>query len=186
MKMIALIWIIMMSLAVTQNVDACVGRILTIGISNSVNEQLLAEIVSQLVSERTGSNVKIVHFNSPQEMYSAVKKGEVSLVIENLDRGSLMVARAQEKPSRAIFDAVKKEYRKNYNLIWFEPFGESQFYAPVVAIDVLEILPALPKLVGKLAGVLTEDTYAKLLKTAKNNGKAREVAKDFLKSRCLI
>lgn len=186
MKKIVLLCCAVMTFAIHQEVDACVGRILTIGISKSPNELILAEIVSQLVSERTGSNVKIVRFNSQKDMYSAVKKGEVSLVIENLDRASEALARIHEKPSRTLYDVVKKDYRKNYNLVWFEPFGESQFYSPVVAIDVLEILPALPKLVGKLAGILNEDTYLKLLKSAKSEVGARDAAKNFLKSRRLI
>jgi len=186
MKKILLLALILITLAIQQDVEACVGRILTIGISHSLNERLLAEIVSQLLSERTGTNVKIAQFSSSRDMYAAVKKGEVSLVIENLERGSLMVTKAGEKPSRTLYDAVKNEYRKSYNLVWLEPFGESQYYAPVVALDVLETLPALPKLVGKLAGVLDEGTYTRLLKSVKSDDKARQVAKDFLKSRRLI
>lgn len=186
MRTILLLGFILITLAISQGSDACVGRILTIGISNSVSEQLLAEIVSQLVSERTGTNVRIVRFGNARDMYSAVKRGEVSLVIENLDRGSQQLARNREKPSRELYDVIKKEYRKNYNLVWFEPFGESRFYAPVVALEVLETLPALPKLVGKLAGILNDETYAGLLKSVKSDDRARQVAKDFLKSRRLI
>lgn len=186
MKKILFLCCALITLAIYQNVHACVGRILTIGIYTSANEQLLAEIVSQLVSERTGSNVKIVQFSNSRDMYSAVKKGDVSLVIENPERGSQLLAMVKEKPSRALYETVKKEYRKNYNLVWFEPFGESQFYAPVVAFDVLEVLPALPKLVGKLAGILNEETYARLLKSVKPDNKPRDVARKFLKSRRLI
>lgn len=176
----------LLTFAFGQDSNACVGRILTIGISNAANEQLLAELVSQLVSERTGSNVKIVRFNSSQEMYSAVKKGEVSVVIENLERGSQMISRAKEKPSRALYENVKKDFRKTFNMVWFEPFGENQYYAPVIAIEVLEILPALPKLVGKLGGALDEVVYSRLLRSVKSGEVPSAVAKDFLKSRRLI
>ena len=186
MKKYLLFCLVLLVLAMHQDLYACVGRILIIGISPSTNEQLLAEMVSQLLSERTGTNVKIVQFSSSRDMYSAVKKGEVSLVIESLERGSKLVSGAGEKHSRELYDAVKKEYRRNYNLVWFEPFGESRFYAPVVALDVLEILPALPKLLGKLGGVLNEDAYARLLKSVKSDASARHVAKEFLKSKRLI
>lgn len=186
MKKYLLFCLVLLVLTIHQDLHACVGRILTIGISTSTHEQLLAEMVSQLLSERTGTNVKIVQFSSSRDMYSAVKRGEVNLVIENLERGSQLVSKTGEKHSKELHDAVKREYRKNYNLVWFEPFGESRFYAPLVAIDVLEIMPALPKLVGKLAGILKEDTYARLLKSVKSDDKARQVAKEFLKSRRLI
>lgn len=186
MKRIILFVITLLMFAVFQDSSACVGRILTIGVSTAENERLLAELVSQLVSERTGSNVKIVQFKTSNEMYAAVRKGEVSVVIENLERGAQMVYKTREKPSRALYESLKKDFQKNYNMVWFEPFGESQFYSPVIAIDVLEILPALPKLVAKLGGALSEDLYSRMLRSIRNGDLASNVAKEFLKSRRLI
>lgn len=90
------------------NADACVGRILTIGILNAPQEQLLAEMVAVLINERTGTNVKIVQFKDSKELYSAVKKGEVGLMIENVERGMAMIGAPGESNKKAAYDVVKK------------------------------------------------------------------------------
>ena len=166
--------------------EACVGRILIIGTLNSSNEQLLAEMVSVLLNERTGSNVKIVQFKDSKELYSAVKKGDVGLVIENVERGIAVVGKTDDYYLKTTYETVKKEYRKNLGLVWLEPFGESQHFAPVVAVEVLETLPALPKLVGKLADIINDETFAKLIKASKQDGQYRKIARDFLKAKKLI
>lgn len=166
--------------------EACVGRILVIGTLDSSEEQLFAEMVSVLMSERTGTNVKIVQFKNSNELYSAVKKGEVGLVIENVERGIAVAGKTADRHLNASYDTVKKEYRKNLSLVWLGAFGESQYYAPVVAVEVLGNLPALPKLVGKLAGIINDETFDKLVKAGKQTGNFQKLAHDFLKSKRLI
>ena len=168
------------------NSEACVGRILAIGILNLSEEQLFAEMVSVLMKERTGTNVKIVQFKDSKELYSAVKKGEIGLVIESVERGIIVAGKTGDRRLKTTYDSVKKEYRKNLSLVWLEPFGENRYYAPVVSVEVLGNLPALPKLVGKLAGIVNDDTFDKLVKAGKLDGKYQKVAHDFLKSKRLI
>lgn len=168
------------------NADACIGRILTIGILNTPQEQLLAEMVAVLLNERTGTNVKIAQFKDSKELYGAVKKGEVGLIIENVERGAATIGASGEINKKAAYDLVKKEYRKSLNLVWLEQFGEGRNYAPVVALDILETMPALPKLVAKLTGIVNDETGAKLIKSAGPEGKMRKVARDFLKAKRLI
>lgn len=168
------------------NSESCVGRILIIGTLNSSEEQLLAEMVSVLMSERTGTNVKIAQFSDSKELYSAVKKGEVGLVIENVERGIVVVGKAGDRSLKSTYDTAKREYRKNLSLVWLELFGEGQYYAPVVSVEVLGNLPALPKLVGKLAGIMADENFDKLVKAGKQNGRYQKVARDFLKSKKLI
>jgi len=81
---------------------------------------------------------------------------------------------------------VKSEYKKSLNLVWFEQFGGSQRFAPVVSVDTLSNYPALPKLINKLAGVLNDDSFAKLAKTAESEEKLKKSTREFLKSKKLI
>jgi glycine betaine/choline ABC-type transport system substrate-binding protein len=62
----------------------------------------------------------------------------------------------------------------------------SQYYAPVISLETINNLPALPKLVNKLGGVVNDETCARLLRSVKGDDKAKKVAKDFLKARKLI
>lgn len=166
--------------------EACVGRILTIGTLGSADEQFLAEMVSVLLSERTGTNVKIVSFQHSRDLYQAVHKGDLGLVIESVERGMAVAGTTGDYRTKTSYDAVKKEYRKKLNLVWLEPFGESRHYAPVVSVEVLANLPALPKLVGKLAAIINDETLARFVKISKPDGKYQKTAREFLKSKKLI
>lgn len=163
---------------------SCVGKTIHVGIS-SVNEKVMAELASLMISERTGSSVKIDVYKDSTSLYEAVKQGKVNIIMEN-------TARAQEKLGRARgtaplgVDAIKSEYRKNFNLVWLNTFGAAPQYAPVLTADTLTNYPALPKLLNKLAGVLPNDTYAKLSKSVESDDKAKRVARDFLKGKRLI
>lgn len=167
---------------------ACVGKVLYIGVSGPGSDQLLAEMISILVAERTGTSVKVVTYKTSSEIYNAIKQGQVGLMIENTDHALEMMKKSREANGKATLALVKKEYRKNLNLVWLEPFGSpqtnsGQLVAPVIATDVLGNLPALPKLINKLSGVLNDGSYQKLLKTGKPDKKA---ARDFLKAKKYI
>jgi len=168
-----------------QPASACVGKTLYVGITGSAQELLFAEIISQLVTERTGTTVKILQFKDSTELYSAVKKGEVGVMVENTERALRLLDR-KENNSKQAYDLVKKEYRKSLSLVWLEPFGSNQAYAPVISVDTMGNLPALPKLLNRLAGVLNEESCGKLLKSLKSDEKPRRVARDFLKAKKLI
>lgn len=186
MKKIFLFLCVLSSLVFHQGTEACVGKTLYIGVTNSPNELMFAEIISILVSERTGTSVKIVAYKDARDMYSAVKKGEVGVLIENADRALKLLNRPAEGNAKASYEAAKKEYRQGLNLVWLEPFGGSQYYAPIISVETINNLPALPKLINKLAGMVNDDTSAKLLKSMKADEKPKKVARDFLKTKKLI
>lgn len=165
---------------------ACVGKTLFIGVTNAPNEMLFAEMISLLVNERTGTTVKIVSYRDAREMYIAVKKGEVGVFIENPNRALKQLERQPEANARVAYETAKMEYRKGMNLVWLEPFGVSQYYAAVISLETINNLPALPKLLNKLAGTVNDDTCSRLIRSVKGDEKANKVAKDFLKSRKLI
>lgn len=171
---------------------ACVGKVLYIGVSTSPADQLLAEMVSVLVRERTGTTVKVVTYKTPGEIYGAVRQGQVGLMIENTADALELLKKPKEANGKAALELVKREYRKTFNLVWLEPFGSmavnggNEIYAPVIAAEVLGNLPALPKLINKLSGVMNDGNYQKLLKAVKADEKAKKAARDFLKARKLI
>lgn len=53
-------------------------------------------------------------------------------------------------------------------------------------METLNNYPALPKLLAKLSGVLTNDACARLLKSADAGDTSRKAVRDFLKSKKLI
>lgn len=183
-KLFALLSLFMV-MSVAHHAAACVGKTLYIGITGSANEVLYAEIISQLVTERTGTTVKVLQFKDSTELYNAVKKGEVGVLVENTERALRILDRRESNPKQA-YELAKREYRKSLNLVWLESFGAGHTYAPVISVDTMGHLPALPKLLNKLAGVLNEDSCSKLLRSLKSDEKPRRVARDFLKAKKLI
>ena len=163
---------------------ACVGKTIHLGIS-SANEKLMAEMASLMISERTGSSVKVEVYKDSKSLYEAVKQGKVNIIIENTDRALEVLGKTKSAGTLGV-DSIKSEYRKNFNLTWLNPFGVAPQYAPVLTADTLANYPALPKLLNKLAGVLSNDTYSKLLKSIESDDKTRKIAKDFLKGKKLI
>ena len=163
---------------------ACVGKTIHLGIS-SANEKLMAEMASLMISERTGSSVKVEVYKDSKSLYEAVKQGKVNIIIENTDRALEVLGKTKSAGTLGV-DSIKSEYRKSFNLTWLNPFGVAPQYAPVLTADTLANYPALPKLLNKLAGVLSNDTYSKLLKSIESDDKTRKIAKDFLKGKKLI
>ena len=184
-KMLFLVVAVLLSLF-AQFAQACVGKTIFLGITAPANEKLMAEMASLLISERTGSSVKIQTFKDSRELYEAVKQGKVNIIVENTNHALEVLGRQKSAQPASAFELVKSEYRKSMNMIWMEPVGGAMPYAPVLTSETLAHYPALPKLLNKLSGVLTNDTYPRLLKTAGSDDKAKKVARDFLKSKKLI
>lgn len=182
MKKVIILCVVASILAAVHLSSACVGRFVHIGISNTTNERLLAEMASLLISERTGSNVQIDVYKDSSELYKAVKQGNVNVLFESTGRAAEVVG----KPKDSTHDQIKSEYRTKLNLTWLDMFGSNVKYAPILTTETLATYPALPKLLNKLSGVLTNDTYSKLIKSVESGDIPKKVAKDFLKGKKLI
>ena len=186
-RLLAALFLIISALYISP-LNACVGKTLHIGILDTPNEQMLAELTSQLITARTGTTVKIDTFKAQKELYGAVKQGQVGMVIESTDRALEMIGKPRES-GKAGFEYAKAEYRKSLNLIWLEPYGtvggSQQLFAPVISNDILSSLPALPKLLQKLSGITNDSGYGRILKN-RSDEKPKKLAKDFLKSKKLI
>lgn len=174
--------------------EACVGRILNIGIVKSMNENLLAELVSTLINERTGTTVNIKVFDSPDLIYDAVKKDKIGIVIENTEHAMRMLDLRKSDDGKKDYDISKKEFRERLKLIWLKPFGflprengkGEVYYSAVITEDVLINFPALPRVINKLKDVTGDRHFAKVLKAAGSGKKVKRIARDYLKKKKLI
>jgi osmoprotectant transport system substrate-binding protein len=174
--------------------DACVGKTIYIGALNSTYEQLFSELLSVLITERTGTTINIKYYKDSKELYSAVKKNEVGIVIENTDRAIEILGMPKEESVEKAYNISKEEFRKNLNLVWLKPFvllsedgGKKQtYYSPLITVDVLSNFPALPRVINKLGGIMNEEVFLKMVKSVKSGEKPKTVARNFLKMRKLI
>lgn len=174
--------------------EACVGRILNIGIIDSVNENLLAELVSVLINERTGTTVNIKVFDDFGDIYDAVKKEEIGIVIENTDHAMSMLNMPKNGDEKKDYDISKVEFKEKLSLTMLKPFGfisgedgkGEYYYSAVVTEDVLINFPALPRVINKLRNISADKRFNKVLTSVRTGKKGKRAARDFLKKKKLI
>lgn len=174
--------------------EACVGKTLTIGVTDSSQGKLIAELLSAVIQERTGTTVKIRFFASSEEVAEAAKVKQVDILIGNTARALQTLNRPKESDPAKAYDIVKAAYEKDQGLIWLKPFkflngaggGGPSYTATVLRIDIVNNFPALPRVIGKLGPVLDDAAYSRLLKAVEAGGAPKAAARDFLKSKKII
>ncbi|RJQ45882.1 MAG: hypothetical protein C4538_07850 [Nitrospiraceae bacterium] len=188
------ILIIMALVFFSPKVYACVGKTLTIGVINTSEGQVLAEMISTLITERTGTAVNVTLYKNMQELYEAVKVKEVDISIENTARAMRVLNKPVEDDVQKAYEIVKATYEKEKGLIWLKPFGflkgsgegSPSYTATILRNEILNNFPALPRLINKLGSSINDDIHTKLINSVESGEKPRNVARDFLKSKKLI
>ena len=176
--------------------QACVGKTLVVGALDNQQQQVLAEMLSVLIGERTGTTVKVVSVAGHAEAHDAMLRAEMDMYVEYTGVGQVVILKEQPiADSDELYKAVKERYNQDLNLVWLKPFGFSDeryapegtvaVAAPVVRKDTLKKFPALARLINKLGGSIDDPTM-KELETASAAGNSRDVARKFLKEKRFI
>ncbi len=190
-----LVVLIMTGLTVS-SAQACVGKTLVVGTLDDPQQQVLAEMLSVLIGERTGTTVKVVPVKGHAEAHDALIRAELDMYVEYTGVGQVTLLKGQPiADSEELYNAVKERYNQELNLVWLKPFGFSDeryapegtvaVAAPVVRKDTLKKFPALARLINKLGGAIDAPTM-KALETAGASGNSRDVARKFLKEKRFI
>lgn len=194
MKKLVFFIAILMVLSHLPESDACVGKTLTIGVINSAEGQVFAEILSAIITDRTGTTVFTKFYKNTQELYEAVRIKQVDIFIENTTRALHVLKKPVDSNTKKAYETVKVMYEKEKGLAWLKPFGflhgnagdSPSYTATVLRIDIYSNFPALPRVMDKLAGTISDDIYSSLIKSVEAGEKPKKVARDFLKSKKLI
>ncbi len=172
---------------------ACVGKTITIGVPESIEERMLAELVAVLVNERTGTKVDVKIFADPQGVFDAVKKGEVGVLIENTDHALRALGEEKKADFEDAYSVSKAGYRKRFGLVWLKRFGllgerggKPLLYAPVLTTEIMRSFPALPRVINKLARVIGARAFGGMLASARSGKELKAIARDYLRSKRLI
>jgi osmoprotectant transport system substrate-binding protein len=181
--------------------DACVGKSIFLGRLPGKEQEVLAEVFSWLVSERTGTTISVKPYADARSSHSAIQKAEIDLYLE--DQGTAMreiLGLPVVGNTPEMRETLRREYEQRFNLIWLEPWGMTgrsdqvagpataappTLVAPVIRKDTLKKFPALSRLVNKLSGVIDNATLAKLVQESERRP-TRDVVKQFLKEKRLI
>ncbi|MDO9080258.1 MAG: glycine betaine ABC transporter substrate-binding protein [Desulfuromonadales bacterium] len=170
---------------------ACVGKTLHIATAGSVQQDILANALALLISERTGTTTKVDRFSDAQAAHDAIGKADLDIVVAYTAQArSDILNKPAIAENQALYEAVREEYNQNLNLVWLAPFGFSDAKlgqaAPVARKDTLKKFPALARLINKLGDIINDSTMAKLEGQVKGGKTAAEVARAFLKESKLI
>ena len=66
--------------------NACVGKSLIIGSVNGPDNSVMAEMLSILITERTGTTVVVKSYNDYKALGEAMKKGEIDIMLDYTGR----------------------------------------------------------------------------------------------------
>ena len=176
--------------------QACVGKTLLVGSLESPQQQILAQMLSILISERTGTSIKIVPMEGHAEAHEAMLRADLDMYVEYTGIGQVTILKDPPiDDSDLLYRAVKERYNQELNLIWLKPFGFENARvapagtvadaAPVVRKDTLKKFPALARLINKLGGAVDNSAMEKLEKESAS-GNYKEVARKFLKENRFI
>ncbi|MDG5467887.1 glycine betaine ABC transporter substrate-binding protein [Deltaproteobacteria bacterium IMCC39524] len=192
----ALLFVLLITGLTVSSAQACVGKTLVVGALDNPQQRVLAEMLSVLIGERTGTTVKVVSVAGHAEAHDAMIRAEMDMYVEYTGVGQVIILKEQPiADSDELYKAVKERYNQDLNLVWLKPFGFSDeryapegtvaVAAPVVRKDTLKKFPALARLINKLGGSIDDPTM-KELETASAAGNSRDVARKFLKEKRFI
>lgn len=174
---------------------ACVGKTLVVGSTGGMQQELLANMLAQLITERTGTSVKLVNHDSSQSAHQALLKDDLDIYVEYTGVGQVTILGAEPiGDPQQLYQAVKKRYNEDLNIVWLKPLGfEGKIVdaalpmqaVPIARKDTLKKFPALARLINKLSGKIDAQTISQLEEQTTSQG-VKEVARSFLKQNRLI
>ena len=104
--------------------DACVGKAIFVGRLPGKEQEIMAEIFSWMVGERTGTTIQTKAYADSRAMQTALQGADVDLYLE--DQGvalrEILGLPASGSPAD-LRETVRREYEQRFNLIWLEPWG---------------------------------------------------------------
>jgi len=173
----------------------CLSNTINIGILNTDKSRLLAELISQTINERTGTNVKLLIYDSIEEFNGALtitnREYRIDLLIENPEK----FKQTADSKKITIFHTMKdaESFGKNDPVSFIQKplvIDSNDAGSPKSTIfyrsDLLKDYPLLPRLLTKLSRTLGFKSYERLLQFVEDGEKPRNVARDFLKIKKLI
>lgn len=183
--------IALLAIAAVDPAPACVGKTLHIATAGSVQQDILANALALLISERTGTTTRVERFSDARAVHDAIGKADLDIVVAYTAQSrSDILKKPPISENQALYEAVREEYNQSLNLIWLAPFGFNDAKlgqaAPVARKDTLKKFPALARLINKLGNVINDATMARLEGQVKEGKTAADVARAFLKESKLI
>ena len=179
---------------------ACKGRVLVVAVGDSIDQIIMGQMLSILITERTGTTVEIAQPGDIEASHEAVLQGKANIYINYLGMAEAGTEgpNALDEPQKA-YILVSRSYMEKYGMVWLKPFGfqgprpqaapsgnvDGTLAVPVTTKDVIKKFPILDRLINKLAGQVDNNALEELRKKSENQD-IETTAREFLMSHNLI
>ncbi len=179
--------------------QSCVGRILTIAHDDSIDQQVMGQILAIFIQERTGTTINLVNSSNVVNSREMVKEGKADIFLSYLTSGLAdMDAGEKGENNQETYSLVKQFYLQEMSMVWLKPFGyegpirssaknvqNKSLAAAVATKQCLERFPVLERVINKLDGLIDKKTLEKLKKKT-GKQEIQVVVKEYLKSQKMI
>lgn len=110
---------------------------IVIGSKNYTENMVLGEILTQLISAKT--DLKVQHkenLGGTMVCFEALKKGELDAYMEYTGTGlTALLKKDVVNDADKVYDIVKEEFNKQYQITWLKPLGFNNTYAVAIRED---------------------------------------------------
>lgn len=193
-KRIVLVMLFLLAGIFPNKTSACIGKIIVIGTSDIPTNRLAAEIIMQLITERTGTTTKIIYYDEDSQVKDGLvdedENRQIDILLSNSLTGQWGISFIRtEKNIQQATTFILKSDNKNYDL-WLLPdstwISKNFDYYPLLRKNILTDFPMLPRLLSKITSRLTNKEFSILVEEVEEGKKAKNVAKRVLDQKGLI
>lgn len=103
---------------------------IVIGSKNFTEQVILGELLSILLEKKTDLNVeRKLNLGGTFICFKALKQGEMDLYVEYTGTALTAILNMDViRDPQKVYNIVKQEFKKRFNLVWLEPFGFNNTY----------------------------------------------------------
>jgi osmoprotectant transport system substrate-binding protein len=106
-----------------------------VGGKNFTEQYIMAEMFSILIEENTDLNTTLQTNLASTVLFEAIKADEVDLYLEYTGTGLINLGMEPLTDPDEVYEIVKTEYDKQFNIRWMQPYGFNNTYAMMVTRD---------------------------------------------------
>jgi glycine betaine/choline ABC-type transport system substrate-binding protein len=103
-----------------------------VGGKNFTEQYIMAEMFSILIEENTDLNTTLQTNLASSVLFEAIKADEVDLYLEYTGTGLVNLGMEPLTDPDEVYEIVKTEYDKQFNIKWMQPYGFNNTYAMMV------------------------------------------------------
>jgi osmoprotectant transport system substrate-binding protein len=134
---------ILLTAVITFTAAGCTGasdKKIVVGSKNYTENMVLGSIISQLIEEKTDLRVEYKeNLGGTMVCYEALKNGQLDIYPEYT--GTALTAQLKMdviNDADKVYDIVKEEFDRQFNIKWMKPFGLNNTYAVALPNDFAE------------------------------------------------